>query len=289
MGQTVFRGLLGLACLFTASTGVKADYYADLTGGSDDWISGAYFNATTEGAGSGTFPAFLQAQGNDTGNTDAQPVSEAYNTTVNGVLDNGQDNNHNKAILVSNLVKTMDADGNEYFEFLWDINEPNTIDERWLSLDRLVVLTNPTPNLSEPTIGDLEGYSGSEVRYDMGTTNHVLLDANLFAGSGYSDLRVYIPVWDGYDTPEGQAQYVYLYSLQGATGTTRPGDTRDFSQTSGFDEWGLRAGATPPDIPIEPQGVVPEPTSLALAGFAGIGLALRALRRRRTQPAEQAA
>lgn len=287
MGQLVFRGLLGLVCLWVASASVKADYYDFTAGGPTAvaWINGAYFNSTSTGAGSGTFPAFLQSDGGTPPKqgvpTPAQPISEAYNTTADGVLDNTTTDSKNYAIQVKSIPVATSADGKKYFEFLWDINEPNNPTDRFLSLDALKIYTSTVPNQDTPNPDSL----GTK-RYDMGD-NHILLDYSLFGGSGNSDLRVYIPVWEGYDTDAGGDLYVYLYSMQGAAGTI---SGRDFAQSGGFDEWGLRTGAAPPDIPADPQGgVVPEPTSLALAGFAGIGLALQALRRRKNATADQAA
>lgn len=59
-------------------------------------------------------------------------------------------------------------------------------------------------------------------------------------------------------------------------------------------QWGTalsetRLTGTLTDFSGQGGPVVPEPTSLALAGFAGIGFALRALRRQRTQKSDQTA
>lgn len=291
MVRIVGRGIVFLLYICGWAAGARADIL-DLTNPavtSSGWINGAYieYNVVDSG-GNGVLEPVVQLEGS------SGSVTEAYNTNVNGVLDNKNTNTYNTGLQVKDLRYTIGADGNVYFEFLFDANEPANDPARYLSVDRFQIYESNSPN-SFTTAFDPNGFLPlGELVYNLGTGgtapgsvadgNHILLNSKLKPGSGSVDLAIYVRAWSGLDLSNlaTNETYVYVYS--------RIGQFTDFIQDSNDDTWGLRASGNPDgNVVPEPQSVVPEPTSIALAGFAGIGLALRALRRRKNAAADQVA
>lgn len=234
----------------------------------DETINSAIFSVTGGGSGTGIFPSFVQIGGNAN-------QTQAYNTTVNGTLDNGSADQHNHEIQAGNIA-VKNIGGTLYFVFELDINENKNDKDKYLSLDKLQIYTSNTPNQSttDPTkLGTL--------RYDMGAGNGILLNFENQAGSGNADMVVYIPVWAGVDKND----FVYLYSAFGSVtaaqvaaatsgGVANPGPApggqngADYGNSDGFEEWAESIGGSP----LSP---VPAPASLLLAatGIGGLGLA----------------
>src|SRR5262245_18807113 len=80
----------------------------DLTiAGATGTFNGATFTQGVTLSGTGRFPAFVQIGGN-------KDIVEAYNTTANPVLDNGNSPNFNHQILVSN-VPIVNIGGTNYY------------------------------------------------------------------------------------------------------------------------------------------------------------------------------
>jgi len=213
-----------------------------------------YFQGASN-AGTGVFPSFVQV---GAANKD---IVSGYNTTVNNVLDNKSDDTHNHEILTSDLPITI-LNGNSYFKFKLDINEVNNSVDKYLSLDSLKIYTSTVPNQSVTNPDDL-----GTLRYDMGAGNGVLLNYDLEAGSGFSDLVVYIPVW----TNAVASQYVYLYSKFGAAGINPAGGPAgNYGNSDGFEEWAM-GNAGPGETDGGPSGgptVVPAPGGLMLLASA---------------------
>lgn len=138
-------------------------------------------------------------------------------------------------------------------------------------------LTRWTSTVAGSTI-DLSMFSGGKPnRQIIGTDSLGKLD-----GSG-----VYWPVAgnvaDNF-APVVLGSATFTLTVSGVTAATTLSDIqfRFSTNQSTFVPGQVNGGGTQ-------GGVVPEPTSLALAGFAGIGFALQALRRRRSQRSDQAA
>jgi hypothetical protein len=216
-------------------------------------INGAIYNQGALLAGTGVFPSFVQVAPGGSATTES-----GYNTTVNGVLDNGSADTHNFAIQVKDLpIFTVGT--TDYYSFFLDINEATggNPENRFLSLDNLKLYTSDTPNQSV-TDPDALG----TLRYSMQSPtsgNVVLLDYSFFAGSGKADLEVLVPVSNfAGASPD---DFVYLFSSFGAVGVV---GSRDYGASDGFEEWALgRSNAGPPQT-------IPAPASLLL-GFAGAG------------------
>ncbi|MDZ4858069.1 MAG: PEP-CTERM sorting domain-containing protein [Candidatus Hydrogenedentes bacterium] len=222
----------------------------DLTAvGSSGTIDGALFFQWDGGStGTGNIDSFVEIGAN----TD---ITQAYNTTVNGTLDNGAADPFNHELLLT-AVPIVNIGGVDYREFLLDINQSGS--DSLLSLDAIQLFTSDTANQSVETFdgsGILELADASLV-YDLDglEDSHVLMDYILNGGSGNGDVLFYVP---NSVFATGDA-YVYLYS--------RFGETENAN--AGFEEWAVQEGGA---------GVIPEPTTVVLLG---LGLAATAVRRR---------
>lgn len=242
----------------------------DLTTGQTDVpFAGALFTSgsSTANVGTGVFGTFVQV-GTSSGHQD---VTRGYNTTVNGVLDNGQSDNFNHAITFLD-VSTVSAGGTRYRQFDLDINEANNASSRYLSVDDIELYLSDVANQSTPDVSAL----GTRIYdLDQGGDNNVLLDYNLNHGSGKGIDMVFL-VPDRLFT--GPSRFVYLYSKFGGEGDTSvTTDTRVFTQSAGFEEWSSSACVDAPNAPCAPvsREQLPEPATplligLALAGLAGL-------------------
>jgi hypothetical protein len=221
------------------------------SGGTAVFIQGAQLSGT------GVFPAFVQVTGNDA-------IKDAYNTTVNGVGDNGSSDSFNHEIQLSALP-IFTFNGINYYSFFLDINENNnTALDQFLTLDKLVVLTSATANQSTTPLPT------GTVRWEMNAADNIGLNFNLEPGSGRADMEFLVPVSNFAGV--AQTDFVYLYSMFGSGGINPanlpPGN---YGNSDGFEEWSLgRSNAGPPPT-------IPEPTSLVLlgTGLAGVAFAAR--------------
>ncbi|MCM8812066.1 MAG: PEP-CTERM sorting domain-containing protein [Candidatus Omnitrophica bacterium] len=250
MKELIKTGIIAVLIGFGLAASPAEAVVLDLTGGTTEGIiNGALYSRDIQtGTGTGTFPAFVQID--RTGNDSA--IEQAYNTTVDNVLDNKASDQHNHEITISQ-IPVINVDGTDYREFSLDIGEPGGA-QRFLSLDEVQIFLSITPNQSVETFtGGLIDISGTLIyRMDAGENSYVRLDASIGAGQGQKDMFLYVPnsLFTG-----PTSQYVYLYSRFGEN---------DPNQGS-FEEWGFRGTGG------GGNGVIPEPASLALLG-AGLGL-----------------
>jgi uncharacterized repeat protein (TIGR01451 family) len=186
-----------------------------------------------QGAGTGSFPAFLQMvhSGTEQGyNSDARPVQ----------FDETNAAGHNHSLLLANIpiVEGNGAGGTTegllYREFLLDANEGNGGDiNQFLSLDRFQIWQEKTGNLTGFTQGAGFGAPGEHLVYNLDSTGDhwIGLNASLSAGSGQSDIRVLIPdFFFDHSIP-----FVYLYSAFGLQGG-------GWAANNGNEEWAIRNG-----------------------------------------------
>jgi hypothetical protein len=274
-----------VTALFAPAT-ASADYVVMTNvNTADATINGAIYSVQSAGSGTGVYPAFVQLNPATPTPSISPTQEQAYNTTVNKVLDNGSSSTFNHEIKAGGVaVKTIG--GTQYLVFSLDVNESVGGGNNFISLDSLKIYTSSTPNQST-TNPDLLGAK----QYDMDGAGDksVLLDYSNFTGSGTSDLIVLIPKWAGFDPNE----YVYLYSAFGAagelaegagTGTLVGGGTYsspagNYGVSDGFEEWAESLGG---DNPPPPQ--VPAPASLILFAIGG-GCCFGVYRRRKLQAA----
>ena len=147
------RLLLPTACfvfVLLSASAAQAAYIDLTTAAAQGTINSALFIQGTTGAGTGVFPAFVEVTGND-------PVLEAYNTTDNDTLDNGNSDTFNHEIQVSELRITT-VNSVDYYGFILDINESNNSTDTFLSLDALKLYSEhgrkPDRPPQPPAVGD---------------------------------------------------------------------------------------------------------------------------------------
>lgn len=218
----------------------------DLTSeGADGILNGAYFvQIDPQSTGTGVIESFVEIYG--------AGVTEAYNTTVDGTLDNGSSDQFNHEMLLAD-IPLVSLNGGSYYEFLLDVDQTGA--NPYLSLDEIQIFRSGTANQSVETFnaqGLLELADASlAYRLDSGgADNWIWLDYSLNSGSGSGDMFMYVPtsVITGGD-------YVYLYSRFG----------ENYFANDGFEEWAIIAGQ---------ECVIPEPATMALMvmGLAGMFL-----------------
>ena len=278
-----FVSVVGALVLSVPSA--HATVYDLTTAGSSSTDTLALFNQTSfSSTGTGLIDSFVRVQQPGGGS-----VEEGYNTTVNGVFNNGSDDTHNHQLLLS-AVPTLSLSGTDSREFLLDIFESGG-GNSLLSLDEIQVFLSQDPNQSVTSFtGDgLVDLANSALVYRLdsdkdgaGTAseanNWVKLNADLNNGSGSGDMFLYIPnsLFATQLALHPTYTYVYLYSHLGGQGN-------GLGSSSTFEEWAVRICGTGVECvqpPPPPPPVIPEPTSLLLLGTGLLGTVFRGSRKR---------
>jgi len=203
----------------------------------DSWgeANGARFEQYSgpHGAGTGHINAFLVLQN--------KGIEEAYNTDGSPLPLDAKEPAHTNALLLSDVPIVRRGD-TEYREFLLDIHEDNAGDDRYLSLDQLLIALNSEPDL----IGDVEDVFADPV-YDLhaGGDSWIKLNSDLSSGGGQADMLLLVP--NSYF--EGQCEYVYLYSRFG----------ENYAASATPEEWAVRSTGDDTQIPA--------PGAVILAGL----------------------
>jgi PEP-CTERM motif len=219
------------------------------TAGSSCSIGSALFvQADPQPTGTGVIDSFVRIQDNGT--------EQGYNTSGRPVAFNEKtDPNFTRALLLTE-VPIVTINGVAYREFGLDINEPASGQNRYLSLDRLMIFQSSSGTI---TSSNLTMLGNLVYTLDAGGDNWIKLDYTLGSGSGSGDMFAYIQ--NSLFTSSNP--YVTLYSQFGL----------NFGSAAGFEEWWVREGQ-------HGQAPIPEPTSLLLVGTGLGGLALWRSRRR---------
>jgi hypothetical protein len=211
-------------------------------------------------SGTGNFDTFLKLNG--------VPTEQGYNTSASGVMDNvnGQ---WTHDLTVGDMSIVQDLTGRYLIAVGMDLNEPNSAEARYQSLDAFQIYVSPngSQNTNDPTqLGTLI------FNMDAVRDNALLLDVNRNSsgGSGRSDLNIYLDL-ALFDRVK-QSDFIYFYVQMGSVGMGEAPQypTLSFANDGGFDE--LRR-----DYSLKSVASIPEP-STALLTILG---ALVVLRRRR--------
>ncbi|EDY17472.1 hypothetical protein CfE428DRAFT_4989 [Chthoniobacter flavus Ellin428] len=172
-------------------------------------INGAVFTTNfTQPAGTGVIDPFLTIQ--------SSPTEQGYNGT-NGNFDTKRVPQWNHPLTLGSLAE-VSLNGQQYYQFVVDVNEPNATSTSTISLDMLSVWTSPTLQSSTSTnsSGLFNGSLGT-LRYNMspslGSNDVLYFDGN--SGSGQADISIYIPVSDF--AGASASDYVYMYQMWGNT------------------------------------------------------------------------
>lgn len=234
--------LTGLAGMWASSA-----MALDLTAGGSGTVNGAFFTTTdNQSTGTGVIQSFVRVQDNG--------MADGYNTSARPLLYDENSSPQFTRDLPFSAVPIVNIGGTNYREFLLDINQQGA--SPLLSLDKLEIRVASSGGLTGTW-----GTFGTQV-YSLDTAsvdNVILLNYGFNSGSGSGDMFAYIP-----DAVFGNAQFVYLYSLFGATGGA-------YAENDGFEEWAVRSTQTLP---------VPEPGTYAMM-IAGLGVIAYTARRRR--------
>jgi hypothetical protein len=213
-----------------------------------------YQQAEPQPTGTGVIDSFVRIQNNGT--------EQGYNTSGRPVAFHEKtDPNFTRALLLTE-VPVVTIGGVAYREFGLDINEPASGNQRFLSLDKLMIFQSPTGTMTTSNLNML-----GHLVYNLDATgdNWIKLDYRLGSGSGSGDMFAYI----NNSLFTSSNPYVTLYSQFGS----------NFGSAAGFEEWWVREGQSAATAPI------PEPTSLLLVTSGLVGFA--AYRRRATIGAPQ--
>lgn len=216
---------------------------------------GLFYQNVSQPTGTGVYDPFLRLQ--DT------PIEEGFNTDyrLNGQapLDDKSDPNFTHSMTLGSLASS-NVNGVDYYAFSLDIDEPNSGPKRYVSLDQVKIYVAGSPTLSE--------LSSATLKWDMDGAGDVaiLMDGGaLSPGNGGDDMQMLVPTsfFAGVDP----SQYVYFYSMFGATKGYDADPGTQWGSKGSFEEWrSLSSAQSPTPAPV------PEPaTALLLAvGLAGL-------------------
>ena len=251
----------GVALATAALCGPTQAAEVDLITGSSGSANGTlYLRDDAQPTGTGVFQPFLRVQGN--GN---EATEEGYNANFGPKSEVPFDEKvgtWTHSLLFSDLHKTT-IDGFEYFEFLLDLDEPNSEDKWPISLDSVLIWNTGADELVEPFTDDLTDFGTPLYDMDVGADgdSSVMMDGSRTHGNGQSDMAMYIlaDLFDGVDAND----HITFYSLFGILSPPT------FQVDGSFEEWAVREGT---------DTTVPVPGTL---GLLGLGLLAMGTMRRR--------
>jgi hypothetical protein len=275
LGAASVAQAAGCANLLTAG-GICTDSYNGSTA--------TYTQVAPQPTGTGYIDPFVRVGMQGSAGKD---VVEAYNTKVDGVFNNSNEDNWNHEITFGQ-VGLLTVGGQTFMRFLLDINQTSANPR--LNLDEVQIFISKTANQSITSFNGsgVLGLSNSLLVYRLdgnGQTSQndsISLDYSLNSGSGSGDMFLDIPIamfnaaftagGTAYDTDaERNGAFIYLYSKFGSN---------PYENNDGFEEWRYIQGSPIGGPPCtKPGGCgVPEPGSMGLVAFGLFGLAV--MRRR---------
>jgi hypothetical protein len=312
MNKKFYRFAIGAAAVLLGARTQGASVTYDLTADNASiLIDGAYLfqKTTTTSTGTGVFNTFLRQQ-DVGGNINAEPAGSGL-TQANGFNSSSLSTASGSMNAELDASQTFDLRGDatsgstkiltsttqnvpgSFYTFGFDINEPNSGIQDYLSIDNLEVWVSASPILNAFGYSDLTSRSTAvdstktfkiysldkPSAFDTSTRDISVLGRAVpgSSGSGKADYAFLVPQsyftsvpgWNG-------TWYVYLWSMVGGVGSLNA--NQDFGENSGFEEWGTLTGTTfnvPPPVPEAGTFAAATLMTLAVVGQ-------RWLRRRRS-------
>lgn len=287
--RSIWKPLLGVAVACVVGT-ANAAIELDLTtvGASGDINGATYTQMPLQPTGTGVIDPFVRVGMQGAAH---EQLVHAYNTTVDGVLNNSSEDTWNHEVKFGQMaIQTIN--GKSVLRFLLDINQNSGGTGEFLNLDDVQIFVSTSANQFTPSFGgdaviDLAGKLVYRMD-DSGTgsvpvnctaqtkdtcnaydgSNRVTLDYSLNSGSGSGDMYLDVPL-DFFQSAleslglttnaQKNGAYVYLYSRFGSA---------PYENNDGFEEWSFIRGTGLPPNGGGGGGGVPEPSTILLAGLA---------------------